>query len=159
MMPPDRLAAYKGPGFFCVLSQPDDSLPVQEYHHWYNTEHGPARLKLQNFSTGFRYKSRGKEPPVWLACYELKRVSGLTDPQYTALRKQRSEREYHVLKRMKYTDRRIYTKIFQPCSCQNHLRPFLIVTMDVRSDRVDEVDEWYEEVRHILACGGGDGLK
>jgi hypothetical protein len=51
---------------------------------------------------------------------------------------------------MKYTDRRIYTKLFQPWRWQNHLRPFLIVTIDVTSNRVDAVDEWYEEVRHTL---------
>ena len=66
-MPADKLAAYQGPGFFCVLSEPGDSLPVDEYHHWYNPEPGPARLRLDNFVTGFRYKSRGREPPVWLA--------------------------------------------------------------------------------------------
>jgi hypothetical protein len=158
-MPPDKLAAYKGPGLFCVLSQPGDSLPVEEYHHWYNTEHGPARLQLDNFSTGFRYRSRGMEPPVWLACYELKRVSGLTDPQYTALREQRSEREYHVLKRIKYMDRRIYTNFSSRGGDQSPAPILLAVTMYVRNDRVDEVDKWYEKVRRPLPCDGEDVLK
>jgi hypothetical protein len=146
-MPPDTLAAYKGPGFFCVLSQPGDSLPIDEYHHWYNTEHGPARLKLDSFSSGFRYKSRGLEPPVWLACYELKRIASLTEPQYTILREQRSERESHVLKHMKYLDRRIYTNFSSRGVDRSPALILLAVTIYVRKDRVDDVDRWYEEVR------------
>jgi hypothetical protein len=157
-MPLERLSAYKGPGFFCVLSQPSDSLPIDEYHHWYNTEHGPARLKLDNFANGFRYKSRDLERPVWLACYDLKRVSGLTEPQYTRLREKRSEREHHVLKRMGYLDRRIYTN-FSSRGVDKSPAPILLaVTMYVRDDRVDEVDRWYEEVRRgpPYPARGGD---
>ena len=155
-MPPDKLSAHRGPGFFCVLSQPSDSLPVDEYHHWYNTEHGPARLKLHNFSTGFRYKSRGLEPPVWLACYELERVSGLMEPQYTILREKRSERERHVLNRMKYMDRRIYTDFSSRGIDRSPAPVLLAVKMYVKTERVDEVDRWYEEVRRALLCGVGD---
>lgn len=155
-MPADKLAAYQGPGFFCVLSEPGDSLPVDEYHHWYNTEHGPARLRLDNFATGFRYKSRGREPPVWLACYELKRVSGLTEPQYTVLREKRSERERHVLQRMKYMDRRIYTNVSSRGVDKSPAPILLAVTMYVRSEHVDEVDRWYEEVRRAVL---GDGWR
>jgi hypothetical protein len=155
-MPPDKLAAYKGPGFFCVLSQPDASLPIEDYHHWYNTEHGPARLKLDNFLTGFRYKSRDLEAPVWLACYELKRVSALTDPQYTILREERSERERHVLKCMKYMDRRVYTNFSSRGVDRSPAAILLAVTMYVRNERVDEVDCWYEEVRRAIPSQGGD---
>jgi hypothetical protein len=156
MMLPDKLSAYKGPGFCWVLSQPGDSLPTDEYHHWYNTEHGPARLKLDNFLTGFRYKSRSPDPPVWLACYDLKRVSGLTEPQYTTLREKRSERERDVLNRMKYLDRRIYA-LFSSRGVDKSPAPVLLaVKMYVKTERVDEVDRWYEEVGRALPCGFGE---
>jgi hypothetical protein len=155
-MPPDKLAAYKGPGFMYVLSQPGDSLSADDYHHWYNTEHGPSRLKLDNFLNGFRYKSRDLEPPAWLACYELKKVSGLTDPQYTALRGKRSERELHVLQRMKYLDRRIYTNFSSRGVDKSPAAVLLAVTMRVKNERVGEVDRWYEEVRHASPSVGGD---
>lgn len=157
-MPSDKLSAYKGPGFFCVLSQPSDSLPIDEYHHWYNTEHGPSRLKLDNFANGFRYKSRDLERPVWLACYDLKRISGLTEPQYTVLREKRSERERHVLKRMGFLDRRIYTNISSRGVDKSPAPILLAVTIYVKNDRVGEVDRWYEEVRCALPCVGGDVL-
>ena len=141
-----------------MLSQPGDSLPIDEYHHWYNTEHGPSRLKLDTFANGFRYKSRDLERPVWLACYDLKRISGLTEPQYTVLREKRSEREHHVLKRMGFLDRRIYTN-FSSRGVDKSPAPILLaVTMYVKNDRVDEVDRWYEEVRRALPCVGGDVL-
>ena len=146
-MPPDKLGAFQGPGFFCVLSEPSNSISMEEYHHWYNTEHGPARLKLGNFLNGFRYKSRGLEPPVWLACYDLKRVSGLTEPQYTILREERSERERHVLSRMKYMDRRIYTDFSSRGLDTSPAPILLVVKMYVKNERVEEVDRWYEEVR------------
>jgi hypothetical protein len=157
-MPPDKLAAYKGPGFFCVISQPGDSLPVAEYHNWYNTEHGPARLKLDNFSTGFRYRSRDLELPVWLACYDLKRVSALTECQYTILREKRSEREDHVLKRMKFMDRRIYTDFSSRGVDRSPAPVLLVVKMYVRNEWVDEVDRWYEEVRLVLRPPNGEGM-
>lgn len=142
------LSKLKGPGFFYVQSQPKPELPADEFDQWYNTEHGPARLNLDLFPNGYRYKSRGLEPPVWLACYDLKKISGLTEPQYTILREKRSSREIRVLTRMKYMDRRIYSMFSSKGVDKSPAATLLAVTMYVKDELVGEVDRWYEEVRH-----------
>ncbi len=151
-MPPDKLSEFRGPGFFYVQSQPKPELPPEEFDNWYNTEHGPARLNLDFFPNGYRYKSRDLDPPVWLACYDLKKISGLAEPQYTVLREKRSSRETQILSRMKYMDRRIYSLFSSKGKDKSPAAVLLAVTMYVRDERVDEVDRWYEEVRHVIAA-------
>ena len=91
------LSEFRGPGFFVVFMQPKPSLPIEEFHRWYNTEHGPNRLKLDFMANGFRYKGRDTENQMWMACYDLKDISGLAEPRYTRLRANRSDREAKII--------------------------------------------------------------
>lgn len=146
-MPADKLAECRGPGFFYVQAQPRPELSTDEFDSWYNTEHGPARLKLDLFTNGYRYKSRHLDPPVWLACYDVKKLSGLTEPSYTILREKRSSRERKVLSRMNFMDRRMYAPFSTKGVDTGSPAPVLLtVTMYVKDEHVDEVDRWYEEV-------------
>jgi hypothetical protein len=43
-----------GPGFLAVAIQPGPNTDETAFHEWYNTEHGPLRLRLPFISTGDR---------------------------------------------------------------------------------------------------------
>lgn len=55
------------------------------------------RLQLPFIYTGARYRATDCQTPTWLAFYDLKSVSILSDPSYLSLRDNRSENEVKVL--------------------------------------------------------------
>lgn len=144
------LSNVSGPGFFYVLSAPKGTLSPEEYHDWYNYEHGPLRLKLDFIPNGYRYQGRDAAKGIWMACYDLDQVSGLEDPSYTNLRATRSQRETAIVERgLEYLDRRIYSLYSSRGSATDPSPVILAVTMRVKDPDTDEVDKWYEEVRSI----------
>lgn len=69
-----------------------------EFHRLAEWPSGPMRLQLPSIYTGARYQAIDGLIPAWLAFYDLKNVSVLSDPSYMALRDNRSEREVRVLR-------------------------------------------------------------
>ena len=55
------------------------------------------RLQLPFIHTGTRYRAIDRQAPTWLAFYDLKSISILSDPSYLALRDNRSKKEVKVL--------------------------------------------------------------
>ena len=55
------------------------------------------RLQLPSVYTGTRYRATDSQTPTWLAFYDLKSLSVLSDPSYLALRVNRSKKEVKVL--------------------------------------------------------------
>ena len=45
------------PGLLFVRMNPHDNLSPEEFHDWYNNEHGPMRLRLPCIENGFRYRA------------------------------------------------------------------------------------------------------
>jgi len=86
------------PGILLILAKPTSPRYLSAFHDWYDTAHGPARLKLgdEYFSNGYRYKSRDED--TWLAVYEMRRLSAGADPAYTTLREKRSLREQDMFR-------------------------------------------------------------
>ncbi|KAE8154820.1 alpha/beta-hydrolase [Aspergillus avenaceus] len=74
------------PGLLYVTMQPRDSLPAAQFHDWYNTEHGPLRLRLPFVSNGFRCRATDGLDPEWLALYDITDMAELTRETYLALR-------------------------------------------------------------------------
>jgi len=141
-----ELSKYPGPGFFFVTSRPRPGY-LDEYHDWYETEHGPLRLNLDFIANGYRYKSRDLDPPLWAATYDLKRVSGLDEPQYKVLREKRSARESNLMdNKMDFIDRRVYKDISSWGHSEGPAPVIMPVTFLVKDELVEEVNRWYEEV-------------
>ena len=141
------LSAESGPGYFYVLSEPKTPEDLDEIHEWYNTEHGPLRMKLDFIANGYRYKSIGKDPAVWLATYDLKKISGLAEPQYTVLRENRSSRESNVISsKISYMDRRIYKDLSSRGEADGPAPIIMSVSFVVKDEHVPELNRWYEEV-------------
>ncbi|KAK2043347.1 alpha/beta-hydrolase [Colletotrichum somersetense] len=82
------------PGLLYVTMQPKPGLALEQFHEWYNNEHGPTRLRLpQIFTNGLRYRANDAKEPSFLALYDVTSMSHLETPTYTTLRANRSARE------------------------------------------------------------------
>ena len=74
--------------------QPHQGLSVDQFHEWYNNEHGPTRLRLPHiFTNGLRYRATDGQEPQLLAVYDVTSMAHLDTPAYTELRANRSPRE------------------------------------------------------------------
>ncbi|KAB5582232.1 Alpha/Beta hydrolase protein [Coniochaeta sp. 2T2.1] len=87
-----------GPGMLYVTMQPQPGLSLDQFHEWYNNEHGPTRLRLPHiFANGLRYQATDGLEPTFLAIYDVTSMSHLETPTYTSLRENRSEREAQTI--------------------------------------------------------------
>ncbi|RFU80162.1 hypothetical protein TARUN_2049, partial [Trichoderma arundinaceum] len=82
------------PGNLYVTMQPQPGLPLDQFHEWYNNEHGPTRLRLPTiFSNGLRYRAADGQQPEFLATYDVTDMAHLETETYLTLRANRSPRE------------------------------------------------------------------
>ncbi|KAI0025313.1 Alpha/Beta hydrolase protein [Xylariomycetidae sp. FL0641] len=92
------------PGMLYVTMQPKPELPIEQFHEWYNNEHGPTRLRLpQIFTNGLRYRATDGEEPTFLAAYDVTDMSHLETETYTSLRANRSPREAKTIAQVDVT--------------------------------------------------------
>lgn len=86
------------PGTLYVTMQPKPGLSLEQFHEWYNNEHGPTRLRLpQIFSNGLRYAATDDVQPHFLASYDVTSMHHLDTPTYLYLRANRSPREAETI--------------------------------------------------------------
>ncbi|KAL7794191.1 alpha/beta-hydrolase [Trichoderma ceciliae] len=82
------------PGNLYVTMQPQQGLSLDQFHEWYNNEHGPTRLRLPTiFSNGLRYRAADGRRPEFLASYDVTDMALLKTERYLTLRANRSPRE------------------------------------------------------------------
>ncbi|KAI9372453.1 Thiolase, N-terminal domain-containing protein [Aspergillus egyptiacus] len=140
---------------------PRPSLPAAQFHDWYNSEHGPLRLRLPFVTNGFRYRAIDDVDPEWVAIYDITDMDELTRPTYLALRGDgiKTPREKATMAQIA-VDRKLYDLVqdekaadFQPLedqpdtSAAGHV---LISNTSTLSDPAneDELKRWYKE-EHI----------
>ncbi|CAK7222106.1 hypothetical protein SBRCBS47491_004757 [Sporothrix bragantina] len=86
------------PGMLYVTMEPQPGLSLDQFHEWYNNEHGPTRLRMPDiFQTGQRFQATDGEQPTFLATYDVTDMAILTKPVYTDLRANRSPREAETI--------------------------------------------------------------
>ncbi|OAA57422.1 Dimeric alpha-beta barrel [Niveomyces insectorum RCEF 264] len=86
------------PGMLFVAMEPKPGLSLDEFHEWYNNEHGPTRLKMPYmFPNGQRFRATDGIKPTFLATYDVPDLHLLATPVYTNLRAHRTPREAGVL--------------------------------------------------------------
>lgn len=86
-------------GLLYVTMQPKGSLPDTQFHDWYNTEHGPLRLRLPFITNGFRFRASDGEQPEYVALYDITDMDELTRKTYLDLRTDliKTEREKNTM--------------------------------------------------------------
>lgn len=128
-------------GLLFVLSEPGD-VPLEEFHHWYDTDHGPARLRVPGIHGGERYRAADDRTPGWLAVYPL-RLAALSTPEYAAARL-RSAYEQTVVDRLATLDRHVYALVDTTGTAAPGPPP-LLLTVGLTSRDPDGLDAWYRE--------------
>ncbi|EHL01753.1 putative 3-oxoadipate enol-lactonase 2 [Glarea lozoyensis 74030] len=154
------------PGILYVTMQPKPGLPEEQFHDWYNNEHGPTRLRLDFCENGFRYRAsdlEGEKPsqskPEWMAIYDITDMAELTKETYLRLRGPpvKTQREADTMAQI-HVDRKLYefiesreSKEFKRLELvENEGRGNVIVAvfLDVNEGMTDQLDRWYKE-EHI----------
>ncbi|KAK5065397.1 hypothetical protein LTR84_001235 [Exophiala bonariae] len=104
------------PGLLFVRMNPHDNLSPEEFHDWYNNEHGPMRLRLDSIENGYRFRALdvaetkfsryetsdtetterkvaqsslptpSKNKAEWLAVYDIDDMANLQKDSYLRLR-------------------------------------------------------------------------
>ncbi|KAK5629281.1 hypothetical protein RRF57_004996 [Xylaria bambusicola] len=146
------------PGSLYVTMQPKPGLPLEQFHEWYNNEHGPTRLKLpQIFTNGLRYQAKDGEEPTFLATYDVTSMSHLETETYTTLRANRSPREAETIGQVdvtRYFWDLVHTKqspLFIPIEqlTDEEAEGLTLVAVQLRPSDVDNAEEqiigWYKE--------------
>lgn len=134
-----------GPGYLAVAIQPGPKTEETSFHEWYNTEHGPLRLRLPFIKTGDRYKASDGEKPEWSAVYDVSDLAWLDKPIYTRLREERSKREKNVMGTFESLDRKIYSSVSTRGDFAGPAPVQVAVSMRVNEPDLAEFDKWYEE--------------
>ncbi|KAK4462314.1 hypothetical protein QBC42DRAFT_268116 [Cladorrhinum samala] len=81
-------------GMLYVTMEPREGLNPDQFHEWYNNEHGPTRQRLPHiFTNGLRYRATDGQKPHFLANYDVTDMAHLLTPTYTDLRANRTPRE------------------------------------------------------------------
>ncbi|KAE8386809.1 Alpha/Beta hydrolase protein [Aspergillus alliaceus] len=150
------------PGLLYVTMQPRDSLPPAQFHDWYNTEHGPLRLRLPFVTNGFRYRAVDGIEPEWLAPYDITDMVELTRETYLALRGDgvKTPREKATMAQIA-VDRRLYDLIDdQKSSAYTPLEEIpdteaagsvlvsVLLTVPADATKEEDLNRWYRE-EHI----------
>ncbi|KAI5299865.1 hypothetical protein KEM55_001349, partial [Ascosphaera atra] len=107
------------PGLLYVTMQPLEGLSEDEFHDWYNNEHGPTRLRLPFVTNGFRYRAYDQQDkpadvapeqwPEWVAIYDITDMAELKGEAYLRLRRNdvKSQREKETMAKIK-VDRKVF---------------------------------------------------
>jgi pimeloyl-ACP methyl ester carboxylesterase len=157
------------PGILYVTMQPSSTLPLSQFHDWYNNEHGPTRLRLSFIENGFRYRATDhdspgagtEDVPEWMAVYDITDMEELTRETYLGLRKNdvKSQREKDVMSQIK-VGRKLYDLVGERkgdgfkrpeevgvAEKEGNVLVAVSLTLKEGNDGKD-VDRWYDE-EHI----------
>lgn len=151
----------KTPGMLYVTMQPKPGLSLDQFHEWYNNEHGPTRLRLPAiFKNGLRYAATDNEQPHFLAAYDITSMHHLDTDTYTSLRANRSPREADTIGQVD-VKRYFYDLVsehknpaFKPiedlsdAEAEGQVLVAVEVTVTNQPGADDELNKWYEE-EHI----------
>ena len=154
-------------GILFVTMQPHQELPTEQFHDWYNNEHGPTRLRLPFFTNGFRYictnppQGGPDDVPEWMAIYDIKDMDMLAQEPYLRLRDPpvKSQRESGTMAKINVV-RKLYDfvesreskefKKLETVGCEGEGNVMMAVALNLYpgADKKAELDKWYRQ-EHI----------
>ena len=166
-LPPAGTMPPPTSGILFVTMQPRGELPIEQFHDWYNNEHGPTRLRLPFFANGFRYictdpsRSGSEEVPEWMAIYDITDMDTLTQEPYLRLRDApaKSQREADTMAKINVV-RKLYDfvesreskefKKLETVGCEGEGNVIMAVALNLHpgADKKAELDKWYRQ-EHI----------
>lgn len=136
-----------GQGILFSEMTPDVSFE-SSFHHWYDTEHIPIRMKCEGFVSGQRYRS--DTGPDFLAIYEVTDLSAFRTPAYTQVKTQPSDQTRWMLENVRGFTRYLGNEIH--CNAKDadaaDAPVLYAVWFKAPKDRAGEFNDWYES-EHI----------
>lgn len=127
-----------------IKSQPKPGC-VEEYNDWYDSEYGPLLQKLDAVRNAYQYRST-ENPSIYLATYDLKKISSFEEPRYHILGEKRSPQEQELIDHnVNLLDRRVYAEISTRGHVEGPAPIMMSVAFVVKDEHVDEMHRWYEE--------------
>jgi hypothetical protein len=123
-----------------TLTSPDRTVSEQQYHHWYDSEYLPVRLRVPGISSAVRYKVKGENK--WLAYFDLDSEQVLQSKEYKAVEENASTTEKDLMPNVNM-DRRVYKLIYE-CGKQPARPPeaLLAVEMTPYPSHENEFHHW-----------------
>jgi hypothetical protein len=144
-------------GLFYVSTDPG-AVAEAEFHDWYDTEHGPARLAVPGIRGCHRYRALDDQKPPWLALYELDEVGVLGSPEYKALSAGVSDRDRAIISGLGALDRRVYEQLSSDGSpAPDGPAPVMLaVALSVPAGAEEDLAAWYtrEHIPMLLQVPG-----
>lgn len=174
-------------GLLLVFMNPGPTVSLEEFHEWYDNEHVPLRInRFSTFRSAVRYSvssttyssqiqsEKGPESE-WGAFYTVSSNSTFSDPSYTSLRSERSERETELFTRLAIVDRRIYRLEYDSDSDPNISKggkkvglgvqkasdtgKYLVTnSVDMKQGWEEEYNKWFEQ-EHVPMLSQVSGWK
>jgi hypothetical protein len=129
----------------------------EEYHDWYDHEHGPARLTVPGLLGASRYQALDDLTPRWLALYQLSGPGVPDSPEYKAVLEGGSDRDKFIMSHLATLDRRIYEQISEDGPGGDGPAPVILAVANwVAPETVDDMTAWYEQehIPMLLAVPG-----
>jgi hypothetical protein len=129
----------------------------EDYHDWYDHEHGPARLTVPGLLGASRYQALDDLTPRWLALYQLSGPGVPDSPEYKAVLEGGSDRDKFIMSHLATLDRRIYEQISEDGPGGDGPAPVILAVANwVAPETVDEMTAWYEQehIPMLLAVPG-----
>jgi hypothetical protein len=121
----------------------------EEYHDWYDHEHGPARLTVPGLLGASRYQALDDLTPRWLALYQLSGPGVPDSPEYKAVLEGGSDRDKFIMSHLATLDRRIYEQISEDGPGGDGPAPVILaVANSVPPQMEADMTAWYEQ-EHI----------
>ena len=127
----------------------------EDFHHWYESEHIPARMALPGFASAVRYEAVEGEPR-YLACYFLDDLGVLDTPAYRRLKSEPSERTARMLASVRGFTRYTCTEISDTGDAGEQPGVLQVVTFAVPPEDEADFEAWYEQ-EHVPLLMGADG--
>lgn len=150
-------------GILYVTMQPKPTLPIAQFHDWYNNEHGPTRLRLPFIENGFRYRATdlqgpGKGMAEWMAIYDVTDMEEMIKEPYTTLRRNdvKSQREKDSMKQIA-VDRKMFDlvksweskdfKRLETVGAGTDGNVMVAVSLSLHTEKgnVEDLEKWYNE--------------
>lgn len=129
-----------------AYTQPGRNQTLDEYHDWYNDEHGPNRTRLSWIRSGLRLRADDGRQPEYLATYDVGNLDNLNLDEYTTLLVNRSEREKKVMSELERMDKRLYRLVSERGEAPDPpAKVVMYISLSFKPEDVDEVNRWYEE--------------
>lgn len=128
---------------------------VDDFNHWYNTEHIPVRMVLDGFRGAQRYKSVDRESN--LVVYDMDTQDALKTPGYQVVKNQPSEKTRWMLQNVTGFTRYLADEIGTAGTLDQRAEqaPVLFAAMfTVPEDQLANFDAWYVEdhIPILLEC-------